>query len=304
MNAEEFVNLNKSLGHVVVSSGTQTWLLREDRTALSLPTLENSYPGKDELQALFSQGVKIALFKTEMPFHNCYEYVYSGNSYSIEVFDSKIRNQIRKGLKECVITDATMADLVEQGHLINLEVLKKHHRSVDYLQNKSKWASYVASLAQNKDVQIKGAYIGQTLVAYCIFIKVSNKYYIYHPFMAKQYSSSCPMNAILFNSINEVLEKDGQIEISYGLASYTEKVGLDKFKRGMLFKEMDCTRITVLSPRIRWLINSLGLAGVKIAAKLNLVSAAAEEKYRYLLDSKKVYKYYVAFRKARGLWSN
>lgn len=297
MDAKEFVCLNESLGHMVVSTGTVSWLLRENRTALSIPTLENTSPSKEELNILFTKGARVALFKANIPFHNCYEYIFLGNNYSLNMFDSKIRNQIRKGLKECVVADVTVSNLVEQGYLINLAILNKHHRSVDYLQDKLKWTAYASTLAKSKDVHIKGAYINDQLVAYCVFIKVVNKYYIYHPFMNKNYSSSCPMNAILFSAINEIIEKEEQIEISYGLSSYAEKVGLDKFKKGMLFKEMECTRITVLSPHIRWLINPLGYVGVRTAAKLNLISASIEEKYRYLLDSKKSYKNYVSFRK-------
>ena len=143
-------------------------------------------------------------------------------------------------------------------------------------------------MKQNVDVFIKGAYVNDVLVAYIIFIKVKNKYYIYHPFMDKEYSSYCPMNALIYSFINEVLDKEVTIDISYGLASYSEKNGLDKFKKGMLFTESECTRVVVVSRYLSLFINDFAHAIFKIFAKANVINESYVLKFEYLMNNKKI----------------
>ena len=295
MNTDEFVRLNESLGHNIIRTQNYAWILRGDKSALSLPTLEDVYPSKQELNKLFGLGVKAVFFKTNLPAKNCFEYVFSGEEYELNSFDSKIRNQIRKGLKDCTISEATENDMVENGFLINLQVLKKQHREVQYLDNKLKWKKYVATLMQHEDVFIKGAFVNSALIAYTIFLKVHEKYYIYHPFMDKKYSNSCPMNAIIYSFINEVLERERVIDISYGLSSYSEKHGLDKFKKGMLFKESQCTRVVAVNGILGVLINRKMHKLIKILVKINLVSEARLNQFCYLLDNKNILNEYLSF---------
>jgi hypothetical protein len=288
MNSNDFVELNKNLGHRVVYTQNHAWMFRNDKSVLSLPTLEDVFPSKIELNRLLSLGAKIVLFKTALPDKNCYEYVFTGDTYSIEHFESKIRNQIRKGLKDCTIADVTMDDMKVRGFNINLQILEKHHRTVDYLDDKAKWTNYITTLMQHKDVYIKGAYIDNGLAAYVIFINVGNKYYIYHPFMDKQYSASCPMNALLYTFINETLDRERTIDISYGLASYSEKSGLDKFKKGMLFRESECTRVVVVSNLTRLLINKHTHKLLKFLFRTKIIKESIITKFEYLLHNEKI----------------
>ena len=293
MTADEFAELNKSLGHRVEYTQNHSWIFRDDKSVLSLPTLEDAFPSKAELNSLFYLGAKIVLFKTDLSIKNSYEYVFTGKTYGIECFESKIRNQIRKGLKDCTIANVTMDDMTGCGFNINRQTLEKHHRSVDYLDDKAKWTNYIATLMQYKDVYIKGAYVGGILAVYVVFIKVCNKYYIYHPFMDKQFSASCPMNALIFTFINEVLERESTIDVSYGLASYSEKSGLDKFKKGMLFREMQCTRVVQVNQLLRIMVNGATHKLFKILCKTANLKKSSMRKFEYVLDNKKTLNEYL-----------
>lgn len=294
MNIDEFVELNKSLGHNVIRTQNHAWMLRDDKSVLSLPTLEDVFPSKRELEKLYSVGAKVIFFKTNLSTKNCFEYVFVGNEYGLDRFESKIRNQIRKGLKDCNIGEVTESEMIEKGFLINLKVLNNQQREVEYLDNSLKWKNYITTLMRHKDVFVKGAFVNGALVAYAIFLKVREKYYIYHPFMDKQYSNSCPMNAILYSFISEVLEREHKIDISYGLSSYSERRGLDKFKRGMLFQESECTRVVALSGIHRILINRQMHKLIKALVKINLVAEARQNQFNYLLDNNSLLKEYLS----------
>ena len=295
MDAKEFVRLNEELGHTIQHTLNCSWMIREDKSALALPTLENVFPSPKDISALFSHGVRYVAFKTEMAEKNTYEYTFSGNDYDLEKFDSKIRNQIRKGLKTCTIVDVALVDLVEQGFIINVRTLAKHGRHVRYLEVKKDWEHYITVLFHKKDVYIKGAYVDGHLIAYVIFIKVKDKYYIYHPFTNFEYSSANPMNAILFTFINGTLEKEAYINISYGMASIDEKPGLDKFKKGMLFSAKESTRVFVVMPLLRILVNEKARVLLRIVSKIIPRAKPIQTKYECLLKNKQLFQHYIEF---------
>jgi hypothetical protein len=259
MTVSDFINLQKRLGLNIISTGEYAWVITNDNKAVSTPSLEYSFPTKKELSKLFSSGVRVASFVTDMDEKNSYEYVFQGDDYSIETFKSKIRNQIRKGLKSCEIKKPTHLDLNEYALGINQEILSKHGRDVDYLTNATKWSQYSKELLETKDVFTYGAYINDVLVAYVFFIKVNNKYYVYHPYASRKYSKEAPMNALLFVAVNDFIKNDGEVVVSYGLASIFEKKGLDHFKKGMQFVEIPVTRVMAFSPMIELLLNNVFL---------------------------------------------
>lgn len=292
MEIHEFVELNKKMGHRVVSTDNVSWLIRDDKTALSIPTLVDVTPSLSELEQVHKLGVRLISFKTQLANKNTFEYIFKGNSYNLDEFDSKIRNQIRKGLKSCVVKNAQLNDLVASGFKINQQTLARQQRSINYLVNKEEWQKYISVLSGYDDVVIKGAYVDGNLIAYAVFIKVLGKYYIYHPFMDHAFSASNPMNAILFDFINEVISADGEIEISYGLASYMEQKGLDKFKKGMLFTEVECTRIISIEPKIALLFNKIGLLIATILYNIRLIDREKFQKISYLVECRNFLKIY------------
>jgi hypothetical protein len=284
MNIEDFVLLNKELGHKILSFDNIDWLIRDDGVAFSLPSLEVFYPDVRSFKILFKQGVKLISFKTNIKIKNSFEYIFAGNDYNIEQFESKIRNQIRKALKSCTYRRPSINDLIETAFLINVKTMQRQKRFVKFLATSERWGKYIKILYNREDVEILGAYVNNELVAYSVFIKILDKYYIYHPFTNLEYSSYCPMNGILFNFINHILKEESDIQISYGLASYSDKPGLDKFKKGMLFTEVPVSRITVMDTFYNIIVNRYVY---KLLCIINTFKKIATlEKFDFLIKSK------------------
>lgn len=292
MTTEEFIELNKDLGHKIINCNNYSWLVRDNGSAISLPTLTNIFPKKRDLELMLKKS-KVLTFKTKISTTNSSEFLFRGDSYEISDFKSKIRNQIRKGLSSCDVREAKIEELISKGLIINQRTLSKHKRGVVYLQEKLYWEKYIKTMRKNPDITILGAYVEEELVAYVVFIKVEDRYYIYHPFMDFKFSSSNPMNAILYTFINDIISKEGYIDISYGLASYIDKKGLDHFKKGMLFVEEPTTRITVLSFFYNLSINSLSIIFIRTLHRLRLVNSNFVDKVQYFYSEKKIYKTYL-----------
>lgn len=255
MTTSEYIDFNTELGHRIYKTKSCYWYLFNEGYAHSFPTLDNVFPTNEDFKEIFKKNVKFLLFRSEIPEYNTFEYVFKGNSYDLDLFDSKTRNQIRKGLKSCEILEGNKETIKTQGLNINKETLRRQKRSVDYLDQKGIWEKYIDHFFNKKDIFIRCAIVNTELAGYAIFIKVNNKYIVQHPFRHEKYSSSNPMNAILFTFINDIILKEGNIEITYGLASFLDKPGLDKFKKAMLFLEIEASRLAVVSNRFKLFFN-------------------------------------------------
>ena len=295
MNTEDYLAFNRELGHKIIVTDSCAWIYYGTEYVHSFPQLDNVHPNHNDFSQVFQQNVNLLLFKTDTGFFNTQEYIFSGDSYDLALFDSKIRNQIRKGMKSCIVRDADFDTLSKRGLEINVSTLVRHKRSVEYLDNKDRWETYISKFLNRRDVYVKGAYVDDNLIGYIIFLQVKGKYIILHPFMDHSFSSLNPMNAILFTFINETISKEGSIEVSYGLASYTEKSGLDKFKRGMLFTSRPATRIVVMRPPLMWLLNGATRYCLSFLAKTKLIRMDLIEKVNYLVASKDDYKKYLRY---------
>lgn len=292
MTKESFIEFHKKLGHQILISENAYWMLRDDKSAISLPTLFEVNPKVHEIKKMLSY-VKVLTFKSKNICGNSKEYLFSGNNYELDKFSSKTRNQIRKGLKSCIVAIPNAEDIKLRGLQINKCVLQKQNRYVSYLCDNEKWNKYIENMSNNPDVNVSGAYYNNILIAYSIFIKVENKYIIYHPFMDYEYSSMCPMNAILYTFINNVIQREGTCEISYGFSSIKDIEGLDKFKHGMLFKDVIVTRITVFRGIYFLIINSFTIRVFKMLKKIHLISVKTLNVLNYIYDSKISYKKYL-----------
>jgi len=292
MTKLEFIEFYKKQFDIQKTNNSY-WLLRQNKSAISFPTDENVFPTNSDFKLLFKQKIRIIAFKTELNEPTTFEFIYEGSDYTIEKFESKVRNQIRKGLKSCEIRTPDLETMKNEGLKINQLILQKHNRFESFLGEKQTWENYLNLLYNQKDIQVFGAFCEGKLAAYCVFMKIESKYFIYHPFMNNEFSASNPIIALLYTFINRIIEIEGKIEISYGLASYLEKSGLDKFKKNMLFSEKPVCRIIVIHPLYKLFINKFFCTFLKILFKLKIVKSSIYETYLFFVNSQKSYKKYI-----------
>lgn len=132
---------------------------------------------------------------------------FKGAESTLEKFDSKIRNQIRKGLKCCEVLNPSLRDLIEEGYYINTKIMLRHQRTVSFLHTYDIWSKYITYKHYDDNVYIRGAYVNGKLIVYTVFIKV-----------------------------------------------------LDKLKKAMLFKGEECSRVIIINPFLRVIVNeSIGI---------------------------------------------
>lgn len=283
MKNNELVSLYQKAGYSFYELNN-IFYLNKGIIGYSFPTIDSVDLNNFNIKEI-SKRYLFCLIKIDHAKKNCNEYIFTGNNYKLDDFHSKIRNQIRKGLKECIIRRPTLGELLQYGLEINNDTLKRHKQKIKILQNPSKWEKYISAFYNDSLVHVLGAFTEDKMIGYILAIKTEKKYYVLHPFFNKQFSSLCPMNALLFTLVNGILEKDGTISISYGVESFEPNMGLDKFKTSMLFKKERATRMLYINPLLKCVLVFLYVSfkHLRIMRRSNL-----NKKIIYTLNSNKL----------------
>jgi hypothetical protein len=191
----------------------------------------------------------ISVIYTDLQIKNTFEFVLSANNYSLELFDKKVRNRIRKSLQHCTFKRPELADLQKEGLYINKKTCKRQHRDDKMLTNPYKWNKYISTLYAYDQIFMLGSYYNNRMVGYIVAYELEDKINILHAYIdRKDAEITSPMNGLIFNLINLLIKKYGTVTISYGIESFAPLPELNRFKCNMLFKRIPVTRLYLINP--------------------------------------------------------
>lgn len=193
----------------------------------------------------------ISVIYTDLQIKNTFEFVLSTNNYSLELFDKKVRNRIRKSMQNCTFKRPELADLLNEGLYINKNTCKRQHRDDKMLTNRDKWTKYISTLYANDQIFMLGAYYNNRMVGYIVAYELEDKINILHAYIdRKDADITSPMNGLIFNLVSLLIEKHGTVTISYGIESFEPLPELNRFKGNMLFEKIPATRLYLINPLI------------------------------------------------------
>jgi hypothetical protein len=267
MKVEEYVDLFRGCGIRIHTIGNNHFN-RQGLVNYSFPNLTKA-PLNFKLLKSIQWKYAVCVLLTDLPRKNTYEFILETTDYNIEKFAKKIRNRIRKSIQNCTFGRPTLSDLMTYGLAINQQTLKRQHLKVKTLTDPGLWEKYITPLLSNRDVVILGAYYADRMVGYLVAIELEGKFILTHAFIDRNDSETTdPMNGLLYTLINQIIEKDQRIRISYGIDSIRDLQELNRFKNNMLFDRVPVSRAYLLNPLaipfIRLILFiSIGLIGKK-----------------------------------------
>jgi hypothetical protein len=261
MNLHDLVLLYQESGFTINKFGANYYLNR-GFINYSFPQLSDIQLDKSLLNLLKWKSI-LTVIQTDLRFRNTHEFILETDRYDIEGFNCKVRNRIRRSLRDCTFRRPSLADLLLNGLEINRQNEARHKTHHRMLTNKEKWARFITSFYTDEHVYILGAYINDEMIGYIMAYKYLGKYILVNPYFNYKACCSGPMNGLLYTLINKLIEKEGTIKISYGLESFVPLPRLNNFKYSMLFKRVPATRLL--------LINPLLLPFIKLIVFVNIV---------------------------------
>ncbi len=247
MTPAEFSEVIRKSGKRIYQIGG-VYYLSERLLCYSFPLL-HKYSLNSINQKYLRWRSLITIINLDLKSYNTKEFILSSNDYSIDSFERKVKNRIRKSIELLRFKVPDIGDLIEEGLHINRKTLKLQRRKDSFLTNVNKWRKYITILHSHKQFSFFGAYLHDKMIAYIVICKMMDSFIIYHAFIDKeQASQACPMNGLLYYSVNKLIEEYGKVTISYGIKSFKPLPNLDRFKANMLFKEQGVSRGYLLHP--------------------------------------------------------
>lgn len=247
MTVNEFVSLYRDSGCYVITIGDH-YFNQQGWVNYSFPNLVK-IPVTQRLIKSIKWKYLISVLFTELRRKNTYEFILHTSDYSIERFAKKIRNRIRKSLQNCTFKRPDIEDMLTHGLAINRQTLKRQHKRDKSLTDAGLWNRHVTTLFTQKNINMLGAYYAGRMVGYIVVSELEEKYIINHAFIDRNDSETTdPMNGLLYTMVNQLIEKDGSVKISYGLDSFEELHELNRFKNNMLFERIPVSRVYILHP--------------------------------------------------------
>jgi len=247
MEVEELVSLYRNCGLNINSIGDY-YFNQQGWVNYSFPNLVK-ISINDNLVKSIKWKYLISLLLTELRRKNTYEFILNTSDYSIDKFAKKIRNRIRKSLQNCTFKKPDLEDMQTFGLAINQQTLKRQHKKDKTLTSARLWNQYISTLYSQDRIIILGAYYAGKMVGYIMVLELMEKYIISHAFIDRIDSEiTDPMNGLLYTMVNQLIEKNKSVKVSYGIDSFVELHELNRFKNNMLFDRVPVSRVYIINP--------------------------------------------------------
>jgi hypothetical protein len=247
MKAEEFISLYRKCGLKIISIGGN-FFNRQGLVNYSFPNLLKTSVNSDLVESIKWKYL-VTILLADLKRKNSYEFILETSDYSLEKFTKRTRNRIRKSLQNCTFIRPGLDDMLTFGLAINQQTHSRQGKKDKTLTDARHWNRYITSLLSYDNVIALGAYYSGRMVGYIIAAELEGKYIIFHAFIDRIDSEiTDPMNGLLYTMINQLIEQNGSVKISYGLDSFLELNELNRFKNNMLFERIPVSRVYILNP--------------------------------------------------------
>lgn len=209
---------------------------------------------------------------------NTYEFILKSEVYSLEHFERKTRNRIKKSLANCSFKRPELLDLLNEGLEINRKTLKRQRRNDVLLSDRRLWSRYISTLYEDSGFYFLGAYFNGRMVGYIVLFQLEDKIIIQHAFIEKNGSEqTAPMNGLIYTMVNQMIQERGSIYISYGLDSIKDLPELNRFKMNMLFQRSPITRVYIIHPLILPFVRFVAFWYIKVLRSKTIHSSFFRE---------------------------
>jgi len=208
---------------------------------------------------------------TESKRKNAIEFILETGSYEIDQFSRKTRNRLNKSLCNCNFKRPALDDLLDFGLKINRQTLKRQHRRDKILTNSKLWNRYITTLYNHNEIITLGAYYQERMVGYIIVYELDGVYNVLHAYIDRNDSEiTSPMMGLIYTLVNQLIEKDGEVKLSYGLDSFNPEPELSRFKRNLLFKQTSVTRVYIINSLILFIFRMIILFNIRLLGRENI----------------------------------
>lgn len=247
MDIEELVAIHRKWGYRIQKIDGEYFHIHGFRKS-SFPPEKIIRPERQLLKALRWRSL-VAPINFDASRKSYYEFLLDTDNYELEQFHKKERYCIRKSQKNCTFRRPEFDELMKDGLNINRQTLKRQNKRETTLSHPEKWKKHIQSVYNNDKFRILGVFYQDRMVGYLTLYKLGENYNMLHAFMDRNDSNEThPMAGLLYTAVNQIIEEEGRIRLSYGMHKFRGKSSLNNFKRNMLFESVGSARGYMINP--------------------------------------------------------
>lgn len=196
-------------------------------------------------------------------------YVLHSRPYDIRSLHVKHRPRVRHALQHFEVRPAEKADLLEQGHTLNLATMARQGRYDPEFGERQRWERLVEAGFACPGISFPAVYSGPRLAAYMVTCREHRWLHILHQMSRQQDLPNFP-NHLLTYAISEQAASDTSLEVvCYGYVPLFAADGLHEYKLRFGYDLKPHRSAIQLHPVLEALVNHRVVrAAVRLARRL------------------------------------
>ncbi len=282
MKIEEFVSINRALGHTIKKVGDYYFRSQHD-TGFPFPVysafpIEKKVDVNRRLARVLSWRFLITQVIFKLPKKDIHEFVLTTDNYEIEQFSKNARKSIRKALRVFSTRKPSMEGLLNEGFVINKQTCERQSRTDERMVDYNKWSQYVKAIYDSSSFTILGAYLENRMVGYLVVYELEGKFQTDGAFIDRNYTGGAsPMKTLLFTCMNNLVIKYGNVTLSYGYHRFFRPTSLTTFKENMLFQKYSYAKGYIVNPLLLLGLNMTVFIMIKILKRKSFKQKLGKE---------------------------
>jgi hypothetical protein len=256
--------------HVFEGAGCY-WYDAGCQMIMSIPYHEEMNPSTQEIRALLRAHKRLgARYLTHRGGLPGGLYVRPKSPYGISSIDRRARNQVRRGLAQCIVREVEKKELRSQGLRINLDTMERQGRFEHEFGEERPWSRFVDAAYESRGVTVWGAFVGRALAAYVVALTEDRWTHLLYQFSgARWLAEYFPNHALTFGVTKAGMEDPAIDAISYGVAGLVQTEGLHRYKLHHAYQFIPFGYAFVLRPAAHFLLaNAVSTWGIRTAHRL------------------------------------
>lgn len=253
MNAEIFAEWLRRQGYSVVRTPSSYWYEASPRIYQAFPYHWIIQPIEEELANFLRERKAVGLrYSTSIdnPIGSIsYHALYEGASYTLDQLDRRSRQNVRAGLKNCLVEPIPLERLAKEGWSLELDTADRQGRRLS--GNQTSWEKRFRSAANLPGFEAWGAFVDGRLVASLFGVQIGDCCELISQQCHRDFLSARVNNALTF-VVTQTMKNRGSIRsIFYALQSLDAPSNVDEFKFRMGYTAKPLRQRVVFHPWIK-----------------------------------------------------
>ncbi len=258
----EFVEHLHSTGQpaILAADGREAWVPGVRHELMRLPMLCTSpVEATVTRELLRHKGIWVVSYLLEADEDrpaNCFAYVCRNRRYHISELPGKVRNKIRRGLRNLIVRLCTLQEIIEKGYPAEVDTAKRHGHDIPSREELIQFAQQRAELPF---YDFWGAWRGDELVGWMCCLKVDDWALIEAGRSCTEALKLAPNNAIRYAATRQYMVEEKRSFFQSGVSSLqsgSNLRSLHEYKTKMRFEPVAMHRVFVPHPLFAPLLRS------------------------------------------------